>query len=139
MPLIDYYPQILGAIAVWREGRGQSAEARRGIWWVLQNRIGNPLFRPSLVRVILQPWQFSSFNANDPNVTKFPNEAVAMDWQAWLEILEMVENPGTDNTGGSCYYESFPIEQLAEVRAKSPWFAEDKLACQIDQVRFYRP
>ena len=138
MTLGDAYPVILAALCVWREARDQSEAARRGIWHVLQNRVGNPMFRPSLVRVVLQPWQFSSFNAGDPNATKFPNEAVALDWIAWQEILEIASNPGDDPTGFSCYYESFPIEQLAEVRAKSPWFAEDKLSCQIDQVRFYR-
>jgi hypothetical protein len=138
MALIDSYPQILAALCTWREGRGQSQEARRGIWWVLQNRIGNPLFRPSLVRVVLQPWAFSSFNANDPNVTKFPNEAVTQDWQAWLEILEIAENPGEDNTDHAVYYESFDPSELDVIRAKDSWFALDKLTVQIGSVRFYR-
>ena len=139
MSLADSYPTILAALCVWREARGQSQEARRGVWWVLQNRVGNPLFRPSLVRVVLQPWQFSSFNATDPNVTKFPNEAVALDWQAWQEILEIAEDPGADPTSGALYYESFDPSELDAMRGKDSWFAADKLTVQIGQVRFYRP
>jgi hypothetical protein len=138
MTLGDAYPPILAAICVWREARGQSQDARRGIWHVLRNRVGNPMFRPSLVRVVLQPWQFSSFNATDPNVTKFPNEATGLDWVAWQEILDIAANPGDDPTGGAVYYESFNLEQLDDIRSKDSWFAADKMTVQIGAVRFYR-
>lgn len=134
----DFYPYFLAALCVWREGRNQSQNARRGIWWVLQNRVGKPMFRPTLESVVLQPWQFSSFNATDPNVTKFPNPLVQVDWLAWLEILAIAESPDTDPTNGAVYYESFPIEDLDVIRGKDSWFAKDKLTVQIDQVRFYR-
>jgi hypothetical protein len=134
----SFYPYFLAALCVWREARGQSIEARRGVWWVLQNRVGKLGFRPSLTRVVLQPFQFSSFNAHDPNVTKFPNEAVPLDWQAWQEILDIAESPDADPTGGAVYYESFPLEQLDAIRARDPWFAADKMTVQIDAVRFYR-
>lgn len=133
-----FYPYTLAALCVWREARGQSIEARRGVWWVLHNRVGQPQFRPSLVRVVLQPWQFSSFNAKDPNATKFPNEADALDWQAWVEILDITESPGDDPTHGAVYYESFPIEELDAIRAKDSWFAADKMTVQLGAVRFYR-
>jgi hypothetical protein len=133
-----FYPYFLACLCVWREGRGQSVAARRGIWWALQNRVGKPQFRPSLVRVILQPWQFSSFNANDPNSTKFPNEAVSLDWQAWVETLNISESPDSDPTGGAVYYESFDPAELDTIRAKDAWFAADKMTVQIDAVRFYR-
>jgi len=136
--LQDFYPYFMAALCVWREARNQSQEARRGIWWTLQNRVGKSLFRPNLVSVVLQPWQFSSFNATDPNVTKFPNPLVPMDWQAWLEILAIAESPGVDPTKGAVYYESFPAEELDAIRGKDSWFARDKLTVQIDQVRFYQ-
>jgi hypothetical protein len=109
------------------------------VWHVIQNRVGHPMFRPSLVRVVLQPWQFSSFNATDPNATKFPNEANAMDWTAWQEILEIAANPGDDNTGpGAVYYESYDPAELDAIRAKDSWFAADKMSVQLDAVRFYK-
>lgn len=136
--LNDAYPEILAALCVWREARNQTQDARRGVWWVLHNRVGKPLFRPSLVRVVLQPWQFSSFNATDPNVTKFPNEANVLDWQAWQEILAISELPGDDPTGGAVYYESFDPAALDDIRSKDPWFAADKLTVQLGAVRFYK-
>lgn len=135
--LDDYYPYFLAALCVWREARNQSIDARRGIWWVLQNRVGRPIFRPTLIGVVLQPWQFSSFNATDPNVTKFPNPATALDWQAWQEILAIAESPGDDPTDGAVYYESFDPAELDAIRGKDSWFAADKMTVQIDAVRFY--
>jgi hypothetical protein len=134
----DFYPYLLAALCVWREARGESQDARRGVWWVIQNRVGQPMFRPSLTRVVLQPYQFSSFNAGDPNATKFPNEAIPLDWQAWLEILAIAESPDTDPTYGAFYYESFPVEELDAIRGKDSWFAADKLTVQLGAVRFYR-
>jgi hypothetical protein len=141
--LAENYPLILAAICIWREARGESVEARRGIFWCIQNRVAAKRFpphaTPSLVATILQPWQFSSFNANDPNSVKFPNPANALDWQAFLECCEIVETPGDDPTAGALFYESFDIdEKLATARAKDPWFAENKMTIKISAVRFYR-
>jgi hypothetical protein len=138
MSLGDYYPPLLACLCVWRESRNQSQDARRGVWWVLQNRVGKAQFRPTLESVVLQPWQFSSFNATDPNVTKFPNPLSPFDYQAWLEILTIAESPGTDPTGGAVYYESFPLEELDAIRGKDSWFAADKMTVQLGAVRFYR-
>jgi hypothetical protein len=134
----SFYPYLLAALCVWREARGQSVEARRGVWWVLMNRVGKPLFRSTLTAVVLQPYQFSSFNMHDPNVAKFPTEAHLLDWRAWQEILDIAESPDADPTSGAVYYESFPLEQLDEIRARDPWFAEDKMTVQIDAMRFYK-
>ncbi len=143
--LIDQYSNFMAALCVWREARNQSPPARLGIWHVIHNRVGRPLFRPSVVRVVLQPQQFSSFNANDPNAVKFPNEANALDWQAWQEILEMVEDQiadlvglGPDPTQGAVYYETFALAELDDIRAKHPWFSVDRLTATIGAVRFYR-
>jgi hypothetical protein len=108
---------------------------------VLENRVGKPQFSSpphGLVQVVLRPWQFSSFNATDPNAIKFPNEANFLDWQAFGEILAMIESPGGDPTGGAVYYESFEPAQLDAIRAKDSWFAADKMTVQLGAVRFYR-
>jgi hypothetical protein len=96
------------------------------------------MFRPSVTRVVLQPWQFSSFNAGDPNAIKFPNEATALDWVAWLEIIAIAEDPGADPTGGAVYYESFDPSELDAIRGKEAWFAADKMTVQLGAMRFYR-
>jgi len=135
----SFYPYFLAALCVWREARGQSIEARRGVWWVLMNRVGMPIFKPNLTAVILQRNQFSSFNRHDPNAVKFPIESQAADWQAWQEILDIAESPGVDSTGGAVYYESFPPgPALDAIRARDPWFAAANMTVQIDAVRFYK-
>jgi hypothetical protein len=101
--------------------------------------VGHPQFRPSLIRVVLQPWAFSSFNASDPNAVKFPNDgSPGADWNAWVEILQMADNPGDDPTGGAVFYESFTLEELDAARAKDPWFAPEKMTVQLGLIRFYR-
>lgn len=132
------YPLILASLCTWREARNQDQDARRGVWHVIHNRVGNPMFRPSVVRVVLQKWQFSSFNAGDPNAVKFPNEAVPTDYQAWLEILQIAESPGDDPTGGAVYYESFDPSQIEAIRSEQAWFASDKMTVQIGAIRFYK-
>ena len=136
--LEDVYPYLLACLCVWREARNQSQEARRGIWWVIQNRVGKPQFRPHLESVVLQPFQFSSFNGNDPNALKFPNRLVPLDWSAWIEILQIASSPGEDPTDHALYYETFPVEELDAVRARDVWFSADKLTVQLGAVRFYR-
>lgn len=134
------YATWLARVCVWREGRGQSQAARLGIWWVLHNRVGKPGFRPTLIRCILQPEAFTSMtHPGDPNLTKFPDDApaLALDWQAWQEIVAATETPAADPTGGAVYYESVDPAELDALRAREPWFAAEKLLVQIDQVRFY--
>jgi Cell Wall Hydrolase len=42
--------------------------------WVIRNRADKPSWwgGPSIASVVLHPYQFSSFNHNDPNATKMP-------------------------------------------------------------------
>lgn len=60
--------EILLAMLVWGEARGESPEGRLAVAWVAKNRAVRRGW--SLASVILQPWQFSAFNRDDPNRTK---------------------------------------------------------------------
>lgn len=62
------------ALCVWREARGESARGKRLVAQVIENRVQDKRWPDTYQGVISQPWQFSSFNQNDPNVTKFPSE-----------------------------------------------------------------
>ncbi len=132
------YPDFLLALCLWREARSVGPEEWLGVYWVIKNRVGKIGFKPSLVRVILQPLQFSSFNRGDPNSAKFPNESVARDWAAWNDILDFLADPGPDPTSGALYYESFAVDKLPEVRQHQPWFSAAKQTAQIGPFRFYR-
>lgn len=62
------------ALCVWREARGESPRGKRLVAQTIENRVQDKRWPETYVGVITQPFQFSSFNANDPNATKFPSE-----------------------------------------------------------------
>jgi hypothetical protein len=62
----------------------------------------------SLDSTVLKPWQFSSFNANDPNATRLPNRNESSNWKAWLECAELAEILGSSDyrprLPSNCYH-----------------------------------
>ena len=128
-------------LCIWREARGEPEQCWRGIWWVLHNRVGRSGFRPTLIRCILQPGAIDSMTKQgDANLTAYPNDfaVTSADWQAWLQIQQIAQDPGTDQTDGAVYYEAVDPADLPALRARAPWFAEDKMTCQFGKTRFYR-
>jgi spore germination cell wall hydrolase CwlJ-like protein len=65
---------ILARLCLWREARGESLAAKAAVLAVLRNRANDPKNRwpKTLAGVVTQPFQFSSMNRNDPNVTAWP-------------------------------------------------------------------
>jgi N-acetylmuramoyl-L-alanine amidase len=100
------YDNLIVALCLWREARSESTVAMQGVYWVIQNRVKDPRWPSTAAEVILQPRQFSSFLAGDPNATRFPNPKDKLDWVAWQRALAVVETPGADPTNGSNHYES---------------------------------
>jgi spore germination cell wall hydrolase CwlJ-like protein len=62
------------ALCVWREARGQSPLGKVLVAQVIENRVADARWPDTYIGAITQPWQFSAFNKNDPNTTKFPEE-----------------------------------------------------------------
>jgi hypothetical protein len=144
--LIQSYQYMVAAIALWREAEGEADDARLAVLWTFQNRIGKPTFRPSLMRVILQPAAFSSMtNHGDPLTTKWAEDApsTALDWKAFQQCCALVEANlvpglgGDDPTKGAVFYESYPVDQLERIRDDMPEFSASKLTVQIGKFRFY--
>ena len=53
----ETYALILVAICIWREARGESMEAKRGVGWTIRNRVlAAGWFGKGWVDVILKPW-----------------------------------------------------------------------------------
>jgi N-acetylmuramoyl-L-alanine amidase len=74
-PYSELTDQELLALVMWREARGESFEGRRAVGWTVKNRVAKPSWwGHDYHSVILKAWQFSSFNTNDPNETKWPAE-----------------------------------------------------------------
>ena len=103
---IEQQPEpIVLRMCLWAEARGEIALGKLAIAWVIHNRADKA--DSSLKAQILKPWQFSSFNANDPNRAKML-EAWAKDATAWGAcdaIAELFEQKATiDPTLGSTHY-----------------------------------
>ena len=93
------------ALCIWREARGEQIDGKRGVGHVIQNRADKPCWWGNDVRsVILKPWQFSSFNANDPNSERWPD----IDDSSWTDSLYVASaillGGDMDVTDGATHY-----------------------------------
>lgn len=62
------------ALNIYREASGESFLGKLLVGQVTENRVQDPRWPDTYIGVITQPWQFSSFNRNDPNITRWPKE-----------------------------------------------------------------
>jgi|SRR5579883_2950609 len=124
----------LWALCDWREARGESDEAKLGVAYVIHNRATDKKKRwPASIRgVILQPWQFSSFNQNDPNYTKYP-EPDEKAWLACKAAVEKVKAGAEDPTKGANLYHSIPVG-----KPWPKWAQPELLTAVIGPFRFYK-
>lgn len=129
--------QFIEALAIYREARGESMPAKAAMLAVIRNRATDSQFRwpRTTVGVIIQPLQFSSFNANDPNATVWPVPGVSPgSWQAWCDCCSVVTTPMTaDPTDGATNYEALP-----DGAKKPAWADPAKITVQIGKTRFYK-
>jgi spore germination cell wall hydrolase CwlJ-like protein len=126
---ISFYAKVVLALCVWREARGESFDVMRGVVWTILNRLKDPRWPKTLVGVVVQPKQFSSFNADDPNALKFAKD----DDAAIIKCCDAVDNPGNDLTNGANHYHSIP-----EGRPWPSWARADKLTVVIGPMKFYK-
>jgi len=136
--------QFMAALCLWREARGQSLAAKAAVYNVILNRSTDPKGRwpKTPWGVVLQPFQFSSFNQGEVNSTKFPVESNKADWNAWLDCLSVVAAPiGGDSTQGANFYHDSSIEPPAKAWLGGAATKDDllaKLTCKIGAFSFYR-
>lgn len=127
MDLETAYDQLIGAICIWREFRGESAKAKLAGWWVIKNRLASGRWGDTIQEVVTAPWQFSAFNKDDPNSILFPKHG---DW-AWAECLQTVEDNQPDPTNGAMYYYS-------KIIPKPSWAEKMVLTLVEGKTEFYR-
>jgi N-acetylmuramoyl-L-alanine amidase len=121
----------LTALCAWREARGCSDEAIRGVLHVIKNRVDHPgWWGHSVPSVVLKPEQFSSFNKDDPNATKFP----PADDPVFANILTLTDsvlnNQDQDLTNGAVNYH--------DSSKNPPWADPSKRTALILPFSFYR-
>ncbi len=83
--------RFLLAICIWREARGESFHGKELVAWTIVNRSMDQRHRwpATIAGVVLQPMQFSSFNAGDPNAVKFPSGQSGMaGWEDCVTVAD---------------------------------------------------
>lgn len=120
------YGELMMAITIWREARGEPMRGKIGVGEVIRNRRDDPRrWKDTIIEVVLQPWQFSSWNMfvrkevfqilkgwtifkGDPNAIKWPKE----DDQSWLESLEAMSSVRADSqtTYGANHYHAKSVK-----------------------------
>lgn len=129
------YDDLIAALCVWREARGEPYQVKLAVAAVIVNRCKDLEARwPRVLhRVVLQPYQFSSFNAGDRNAVKFPYDGSGADWLAFeqCQMAVLEASTGKDPTDGANHYFDVSIEAPG-------WAQNDKLVKTIGRLRFYR-
>ena len=83
---VDLLDRFLLCLCVWREARGESARGKQMVAQVVLNRVADARWPNTIRDVIVQPKQFSAFNATDPNAILFPHHD-----QGWQDCVEAVD------------------------------------------------
>lgn len=124
------------ALCLYREARGESNAAKAAMLAVIRNRAAqSPKFGwpHTTTGVITQPWQFSSFNANDPNSKVWPQDSTP-EWQDWVDCCNVVTIPMTaDPTDGANHYEA-----VNDASQRPKWADPAKITVTIGKTRFYK-
>jgi hypothetical protein len=122
------------ALCLWREARNQPREAIQGVACSIRNRVYQPRWwGHSWSSVILAGEQYSSFNRDDPNSTKFPADSDIV-FPVCLGIARYVHDDAMpDNTNGAQSYFDKSLD------ADPPkWAAKMTPTCDIGDFHFYR-
>lgn len=110
VPIEQQPPDVLMAMCLWGEARGESTQGKLAVAHVIINRAGGaqaieewPRIRP----VILKPLQFSSFNHDDPNRDKLlhAHQSDPISWGECIAVARLALGGfTTDLTGGAVNY-----------------------------------
>lgn len=136
-PLIEPYKSSaykLLALAIWREARGESIEAKMAIASVIHNRCAMAPaegFGRTTTENILKPWAFSSFMAGDPNAGKYPVPSDPSWHDSLIAAQTVLEQRSPDRSNGGVFYHDDSIS------APAAWGHVEACA-SIGRLRFYR-
>jgi spore germination cell wall hydrolase CwlJ-like protein len=132
VPLKDQDPVVLLALTVLGEARNQPYQGKVAVAQVVRNRMDAK--GHTVAEVVLWPWQFSCWNAEDPNRT-FLEEVVAkqagnIEPGLWESCLQAAESAlGTpreiDPTGGASHYVVAELWASSAAKTKNPpWYSK---------------
>ena len=131
------------ARTIWGEARGEGRAGQVAVGWAIRNRVDMDLHndgRPDwwgegYSGVCRAKWQFSCWNANDPNFPYLVNQKLIPSGQYMLArecAVAVVTGAQPDPTGGATHY-------YATTMAKPPaWAAKAKQTCKIGRHLFFK-
>ncbi|MBF0269333.1 MAG: cell wall hydrolase [Alphaproteobacteria bacterium] len=127
------------ARTLWGEARGETKAGREAVASVVLNRIayarqkgGRYWWGNDVVSVCLKPWQFSCWNANDPNRAKL--EAVGVGNKIFDQCLRIarqaVDGELEDSVSGATHYH---VDGLSP-----PWAKSREPVAKVGRHVFYK-
>ena len=120
------------ALALWREARGESLDAKRGVACCILNRVKKPCWwGTDILSVLFKKWQFSSLTApGDKQLTTYPT-ADDTQFEICMQIARDAVNGSIMNPvpGADSYYD---VSISAPVWATSKTFVR-----QIGRIIFH--
>lgn len=130
---------MITALAVYREASGECLDAKRGVAWVIRNRVEHPSwYGKSYFEVVTKPSQFTSMvppkGTFDPNLVRYPNPEET----AWLESVnaawDVIGGKVSDPTKGATFY-------FDKSRDSNPpaWAKQYTHTADLGSIHFYKP
>ena len=124
-PLAVHYESIMLALCVWREAQGEPYEGQVAVAHVIRNRMADKRWPKTLSGVVLQPKQFSCFNAGDPVAARFP----APTDPSWIACCKAACATHDPSCGANHYH---------TVSVSPKWRTDSKVTARIGRHIFYR-
>ncbi len=136
LPYKDLSDLVLLELCVWREARGESLDGKRAVAHVIRNRVygATKWWGHDWQSVILHPWQFSSFNAADPNADKWPDDTDPSFAECCQAAVPVYLGSDTDLTNGATYYHD------TSMGWPHAWGnpADYELTLELGRLKFYK-
>lgn len=107
------------------EAEAGDIEDAQAIACVILNRVAYPNWPDTVREVCLQPWQFSCWNANDPNRARIiAAQPAGSEWltKCYAVAREAIAGRLHDITNGATHYHTTYIKTPRWARGKSPVF-----------------
>jgi len=123
--LTNQFEIALIALTIWGEARGESDEGKLGVAYVICNRMRRRAVGVS--RVVLQPWQFSFWNTEDPSRERISEIDSGSD--LWLECVDAAASAfmqlKPDPTNGAEFYMNVPVVRKQRGGTLPKWWDID--------------
>ncbi len=134
--LIDQADDVLLAMLIFGEARGEAEAGRIGVAWVAKNRADHPRWWGKILReVILKRGQFSCFLPDDPNLPKLLLPLKYEPFPIWDSCYRVargiLDGEIPDITQTSDHYFDDSIQP-------PKWARPDKMTVKIGRLNFYR-